>query len=81
MGATFAACMWIYTKAVVCSGQRNMHTFGVNKMNLIMEAVNWVCDDLFDDHEQLSEISLALRETTVLEALNYDIEGPKETVN
>ena len=54
MGARCAASIWIYTKAVVCNGQRNMQTFRVNNMNSIMEPF---------DHEWVSELSLALQET------------------
>ena len=44
-------------------------------MNSIMEAVNWVCDDILDDHLWMSEVSLALQEATILEAQNCD-RGP-----
>ena len=43
MGARFAACMWIHTEAVVCNGQRHMPTCRRNKVNSIVEAVNWEC--------------------------------------
>ena len=55
VGAGFAARMWVYTTAVVCNGQRNMQSFRVKKMNSIMEAFNWVGDDILDDHEWVSE--------------------------
>ena len=34
IGAEFGAGMWIYTKAVVCNGQRLMEQFMMNKMGL-----------------------------------------------
>ena len=34
IGAEFGAGMWIYTKAVVCNGQRHMEQFMMNKMGL-----------------------------------------------
>ena len=67
------ACVYL-TKAVVCNGQRNMQTFRVSKMNSIMEAVNWACDDFPDYHDLVSEFSLALEDTRVLELFNKDIE-------
>ena len=45
-------------------------------MNSIIEAVNLVRDDILEDHERVSEVSLALQETTVFEALNEDTEAP-----
>ena len=39
-----------------------MQGFRVNKVNSIMEAVNWVCDDARDNHEWVSEFSMALQE-------------------
>ena len=59
--------MWVFSKAIVCNGQRNMQGFRVNKTNSIIVAVNLVvCVDVFDDHVRVSEFSLALREAKVL---------------
>ena len=41
-----------------------------------MEAVNWVCDDVLDDHVRVSEVTISCQEAKVLEALQYDIESP-----
>ena len=53
-----------------------MQTFRVNKMNSIIEAVNLVCVDILEDHVRVSEFSLALQKTKVLEALNFEIDVP-----
>ena len=58
----FAASMWIYTKADVCNGPKHMQDFRVNKVNSIMEAVNWVCDDSLDNHFWVSQATMALQE-------------------
>ena len=41
-----------------------------------METINWVCDDVLDEHVWVSEQTLSLQETKVLEALRYDLEVP-----
>ena len=76
VGARFAASIWIFTTYVVCNGHRNMQAFRVNKMKSIVEAVKLVCDDIFEDHERVSEVSLSLQEAQVSEALHCDIEVP-----
>ena len=40
------------------------------KMNSIIEAVNSMRNSILEDHERASEVSLALQETAVFEALN-----------
>ena len=57
-----------------CVQRTKTQTFGVNRRNSTMEAVSWVCDGIFDDHEWVSEFSLKLQETNMLEALICDIE-------
>ena len=43
LGPRLAASMWIYTKAVVCNGQKHMQNLRIFKLRSIMEAINWVC--------------------------------------
>ena len=74
VGGRRVASMWVYTKAVVCNGQRNMQTFRVNKKMSILQGVNGVCYAFLDNQQWVSQFSMALQETKVLEALNYDIE-------
>ena len=64
IGAIFAASMWIYTKAVACNGQQHMENLRINTMNSIMEAVSWVCAYFQEDHDWISEFSLAQQEKT-----------------
>ena len=53
-----------------------MQGFRVNKVNSIMEAVNWVCDDARDNHEWVRIFPWLCKKPKVLEALQYDIEIP-----
>ena len=51
IGTRFAACTWIYKKAVVCNGQRHMETLRINKRNsIMMEAASWVSANCQDNH-------------------------------
>ena len=76
VGTRFAASMWIYTKAVVCNGQSHMQNFKIFKLRSILEAVNWVGDDAFDDHVWVTEMTTAQQVAKVLDALQGDIELP-----
>ena len=46
----------------------------------MMEAINWVCTNVQENHEWGSEFSLALQENQMLGALKYDIDVPCSTV-
>ena len=70
VGSSFAACMWIYTKAVLCDGQENTQDY------LRQGLYPSVCDDALEDHEWVSELTISIQETEVLVALNHDIEVP-----
>ena len=50
VGPRFAACMWIYTKAVLCDGQEST-----------MESVIWVCKVALEDHGWVSELTISVR--------------------
>ena len=76
VGSRFAASMWIYTKALICSLQNNMQKYWLQKFRSIMEAVNRVCDDALDDHEWVSELTISCHEAEVLEHLQYDLAKP-----
>ena len=41
-----------------------------------MDVISWVCAYSQEDHDWISEFSLALQETTILEASNYDTDVP-----
>ena len=58
VGSEFAACMWIYTKAVLTRGQIlnvEMEEHLKKRMMSIMLCTNWVCAGTFEDHEWVSE--------------------------
>ena len=61
---------------MVCNGERNIQTFRVNQMNSMMEGVNCVCHDVLDDHEWVSELSVAFRKRKVRKLWNYDFDIP-----
>ena len=44
VGSKFAACMWIFTTAVLCDG-RGMPRDLRQVFQVIMECVSWVCED------------------------------------
>ena len=64
VGARFAAGIWIYTKAVVCEGQRHMQTFKIFKLRFFCKLSTWlvtmswtiIC---------VSEMTIALQEAKV----------------
>ena len=46
------------------------------KIQIHLEAMNWVCDDSLDDHVCVSERTISCQEAKVLEALQYDLGNP-----
>ena len=70
IGGTPAASMWINTKTVIFNGPNHMDVFRNQKRFSNVEAVNWECTRLQEKREWISEISLVLRESKILEALN-----------
>ena len=57
VGSRFAACMWIYTEAVICNGQENTQEYLMQRFRSILEGVTWLCDDALEDHEWVSELT------------------------
>ena len=45
VGSRFAACMWIYTEAVLCDGQKSTQEYLRRRLLSSMRSVSWVCDD------------------------------------
>ena len=61
-GSKFAACMWIYTKGVLIGWQKptpEMEEYLKRRLLSILQCVNWVCAGTFDDHEWVSESTIA----------------------
>ena len=75
VGSRFAASMWIFTKAVIYAmGKTNMQNYRLSKLrHIMMEAVNWVCDDPLDEDVWISQLTICCQEATVLEPLQYDL--------
>ena len=76
VGSRIAACMWIYTKAVLCYGQESTQEYLRRRLLSIMESVNWVCEEAMEDHEWVSELAFSLQENEVFMALNWRIDVP-----
>ena len=51
VGTKFAACMWIYTRAVLCDGRWCPPQDLRQILRIIMESVNWVTEDVLWEHE------------------------------
>ena len=60
VGSKFAACMRIYTKEMLTSGQ--MSTPEMEEYLKIKLCMNWVCAGTFDDREWVSESTIAQQE-------------------
>ena len=54
----YAACMWIYTKAVLCDGQETTQEYLRRRLLFIMESGNWV-EEAVEDHEWVSDLTSA----------------------
>ena len=65
VGSLFAACMWVYTKHVLCDGQETTQNFLKRKMLSIMESVNWVCEEVLEEHEWVSQLNISLKQEEV----------------
>ena len=62
VGSKFAACMWIYTKEVLTRGPiptLEMEQCLKRRTTSIMLCMKWVCVGTFDDHEWVSESTVA----------------------
>ena len=77
VGSYFVACMWIYTKAVLCDGRTRDPPLDLQPfLAFIMESVSWVTEDFLWDHEWITETKVTMKENLILEALHFDIEAP-----
>ena len=81
VGSKFAACMWIHTKMVLTEWRKptpEMQEYLKRRMLSIMLRANWVCAETFDDHESVSEGTIAEQEQEVMgRELDYDICIPR----
>ena len=69
---------WVGSRfaAVLCQGQASTQEYLRRRLISIMESVDWVCDDVLEDHEWVSELTISMQENEVSVALNYEIEVP-----
>ena len=74
VGSRCAACMRIYTKAVLCDGQESTQEYLRQRFVAIRESVSWVCEDALVDHACVTELTISMQENEVLVALNYEID-------
>ena len=74
VGSLFAACMWMYTKHVLCDGQETTQNFFKRKMLSMMESVNWVCEEVLEEHEWVSQLNISLKQEEVLRESDYEID-------
>ena len=61
--------MWLYTKMVLTEWRKptsEMDEYLKRRMLSIMQCVNWVCAGTFDDHEWVSESTIAEQEEVVM---------------
>ena len=66
--------MWVYTKCVLCDGQETTQNFLKRRMLSIVESVNWVCEEILEEHEWVSPLTISLTEEEVLRELDYEVE-------
>ena len=76
VGSKFAACMWIYTEAILCDGHRRPLQDPRQMLVIIMECVSWVCEDALWEHEWVTEPNVLWKENDMLEELNCDLDVP-----
>ena len=68
--------MWICTKAVLCDGQESTQDYLKRRLLSIMQIVNRVCEEAFEKHEWVSELTISMQEEEIGVALNYRIDVP-----
>ena len=65
VGSKLAACMWLYTKMVLTECRKptsEMQEYLKRRTLSIMQCVNWVSAGTLDDHERVSESTIAEEE-------------------
>ena len=73
IGSFFAACTWIYSKAVLCNGRRPPE----DETGRRLLAANWVCEDAFKgEHEWVTHLTISEWEEHVMVDLECNIDIP-----
>ena len=69
--------MWVYTKCVLCDGQETTQHFFKRRMLSILESVNWVCEEVLEEHDWVSPLAISMKEEEeVLKELDYELDVP-----
>ena len=77
VGSLLVECVWIFIKAVLCNGQQPPENELQGRMLSIMQSVNGVCEDAFnDEHEWVTQITVPELESRALADLDYNFEIP-----
>ena len=79
VGSKFAANMWIRTICVLCEGRESTQEtqeYLKQRMLFIMLSANRVCEEAFEGHEWVSELTISMQEEEVLVDLDYELENP-----
>ena len=76
VGSKDAACKWKNTTCVLCDGQESTQDYLERRLLSIKESVYWVCEEAFEVHEWVSELTISMQEEEILVALNYRIDVP-----
>ena len=61
---------------MLCDGQESTQEYLRQKLLSIMESVSWVCDDVLENHEWVSKLTVSMPDNVVLLPQNYDIDVP-----
>ena len=76
VGSKFAACMWIFIKSVLTSGQTptpEMKEYLKRLLLSIILCMSWVCAGTFDDHEWASDSTTTQQEEELMgKELDYE---------
>ena len=73
VGSNFVACLWIYTKAVLCDGRRRYLPLDLEFiLGTIVKSVTWVSEGSLWEHEWITDTNVTLKENEILEALDYE---------
>ena len=73
IGSSLTACMWIYTKAVLCVEHDSTQEYLKRRMLSIMASANRFCEDVLEEHEWVSPLTISLEEEEELAELDCEI--------
>ena len=62
MGCISTGSLYVYYKCVLCDGQETTQHFLKRRMLSIMENVNWVCEEVLEEREWVSPLTIPLQE-------------------